>query len=182
MGFDAVMKKAFPFLSAAASLGGPVGSLAAALVGKAIGVDKPPAGTADGIGNAIASAFADPTQRAALIQAEQDFQVQMTQLGYKSAQDILDTAAADRANARNREVQVKDWMPKVLGCGIVGGFLCSVFLILTGHGKADSVLAGTLIGYLSAKAELVASYYFGSSAGSDRKTELLANGVNGSAK
>jgi len=174
--FTDVVKKAFPFISAAAALGGPIGVMAAAIVGKAIGADKAPDPTQDGISNAIAVAIGDPAQRAALIKAEQDFQLQMAELGYKSASDLAATAEADRASARNREIQVKDWMPRVLGSGVVSGFLAAVFLILSGRAKVDSVLAGTLIGYLSAKSELVLSYYFGSSAGSDRKTEIIANG------
>jgi hypothetical protein len=173
MSFTDVLKKSFPFISAAASLGGPVGTIAASLVGKALGVDRVPA-TSDGISNAIATAFADPAQRAALIQAEQQFQAQMAELGYKDAEALAATAESDRASARQREIQVRDWMPRLLGTGIVSGFIVAVFLILSGHAKADSVLAGTLVGYLSAKSELVLSYYFGSSSGSDRKTELLA--------
>jgi len=38
----------------------------------------------------------------------------------------------------------------------------------------EAAFAGTLIGYLAANAQQVISYYFGSSAGSDRKTELMA--------
>jgi hypothetical protein len=34
-------------------------------------------------------------------------------------------------------------------------------------------MVGTLIGYASAKADQVVSYYFGSSAGSDRKNVLI---------
>lgn len=175
MAFTDVLKKAFPFISAAASLGGPVGVMAATLVGKAIGMDKAPPATQDGIANAIAAAMTDPTQRAALLQAEEQFQLQMAELGFKNAEDLEATAAADRASARNREIQVRDWMPKAIGCLLVTSFVTAVFLLLTGHGKIESALGGTLIGYLAAKADLVATYYFGSSAGSDRKTELLAN-------
>jgi len=56
---------------------------------------------------------------------------------------------------------------------IVVTFLVTVGMTLFGLTKVDSVLAGTLIGYLSAKCEQVISFYFGSSAGSQRKDELL---------
>lgn len=173
MGFSSVLKKAFPFISIAASMGGPLGTMAANAVGKAIGADKVPA-TEDGIANAISSAMMDQDHRVALQQAEQDFQLQMATLNVKSTDDLEQIAANDRASARGREQQVKDWMPKALGCVLVGSFVGAVFLLLTGHGKIESALGGTLIGYLAAKADLVATYYFGSSAGSDRKTELLA--------
>jgi len=56
---------------------------------------------------------------------------------------------------------------------IVITFLITVGMTLFGLTKVDSVLAGTLMGYLSAKCEQVVSFYFGSSAGSQRKDELL---------
>ena len=47
-------------------------------------------------------------------------------------------------------------------------------LILPRGDGVRIVLAGTLVGHLSAKCEQVLAYYFGSSRSSDRKTELLA--------
>jgi len=79
-------------------------------------------------------------------------------------------AGGGEALARLREA--------VLAGLIVGGFLLMVWFVLAGHvgGLKDPVAAGligTLIGYVSAKADQVVSYYFGSSAGSAAKTELL---------
>ena len=69
---------------------------------------------------------------------------------------------------------VQDRTPRVLAYLVVGAFIGVIIGVLSGWGKADSVLAGTLIGYLSAKAEQVIAYYFGSSSGSAEKTRLLA--------
>src|SRR5229473_1118049 len=88
MGFTDVLRKSFPFISIAASMGGPLGVMAANVVGKAIGADKAPAPTQDAIANVIAGAIGDPAQRAALVKAEQDFQLQMAELGYKNAEDL----------------------------------------------------------------------------------------------
>jgi hypothetical protein len=174
MSFTDVLKKSFPFISAAASLGGPVGTMAASLVGKAIGIDKVPA-TADGISNAIATAFADPAQRAALIQAEQQFQLQMAELGYKDAEELASTAAADRANARGREIALKDKIPALLAILVTVGFFGVLGFMLTHTvpptGR-DAMLI--LLGSLGTAWTSIIAYYFGSSAGSDRKTELLA--------
>jgi hypothetical protein len=175
MAFTDLLKKAFPFISAAASLGGPIGSLAAAVVGKAINATTPPAGTADGVANAIAIAFADPAQRAALLQAEKDFQLQMAELGYKDAEELAATAQLDRASARNREIQLKDKIPALLAIMVTLGFFGVLAFMLfrqvpqTGH---DAMLL--MLGGLGSAWTAVVSYYFGSSAGSDRKTELLA--------
>lgn len=177
MGFTAVLKKAFPFITAAASLGGPLGTMAAAAVGRAIGADKNPPSTADGIAAAIATALSDPTQRAALLAAEQQFQVQMAELGYKDAEELEATAAADRASARNREIQVRDWTPRILGFLVV--ILCfggeGLYFRHGAPANASPELIGRILGTLDSALILVLSYYFGSSIGSDRKTELMAN-------
>lgn len=175
MGFTDVLKKSFPFISAAASLGGPLGTMAAAVVGKAIGADKAPAGTADGISNAIATALADPAQRAALIEAERNFQLQMAELGYKDAEELAATAAADRASAREREKAVKDRMPAVLACLAVlelSFCICLMAFVKLPDGAKEALLL--LMGFVGASYKDVYAYFFGSSSGSDRKTELLA--------
>ncbi len=177
MAFTDVIRKSFPFLSAAASLGGPLGTMAASVLGKALNMPdgSKPAPTLDGISNVIATALADPQQRAALIQAEQDFQKQMTELGYQHAEDLEQTAAADRANARSREIALKDRIPALLAILVTLGFFGVLAYMLkftippAGH---DAMLL--MLGALGSAWTAVVSYYFGSSAGSDRKTELLA--------
>jgi len=174
MSFNDVLKKSFPFISAAASLGGPIGTIAATLVGKAIGVDKVDPST-DGISNAIATAFADPAQRAALIQAEQQFQAQMAELGYKDAEALAATAAADRADARQMQIQTKSGLPGVLAISITLGFfgLLAITAFRTVPVGSEKIL-DVMTGSLGAAWLAIVNYYFGSSAGSDRKTELLA--------
>lgn len=172
MDIKTTIQKLFPFISAAASLGGPLGTLAASAVGKALGVDKIEPDSAS-ISAAINGAT--PDQIIALQKSEQDFQVQMKELGFKDAEAIAALNVQDRADARAREVSVKDWTPRILGYAVVTAFIYVVVFVLSGRAKADTVLAGTLIGYMSAKAELVLTYYFGSSAGSDEKTKILAD-------
>lgn len=174
MSFSDVVKKSFPFISAAASLGGPVGTIGASLVGKAIGVDKIPV-TVDGISNAIATAFADPQQRAALIQAEQQFQAQMAELGYKDAEALAATEEADRASARAMQMQTRSWLPGVLAIVVTIGFfgllaMSAYHTVPAGSEKILDIMTGSL----GTAWIMIITYYFGSSAGSDRKTELLA--------
>jgi hypothetical protein len=180
MGFTDVVRKAFPYLSIAASAGGPLGSMAAAAVGRAIGADKTPSPTADSIQAVMATAFADPTQRAAMIKEEHDFQAQMAELGYKSEQDFEATAAADRASARAREIAVRDNTPRILAYVYAFGFFVTlgaeIWMAVSGveinplASKSIDILLGVLTGMVLGTKE----YYFGSSAGSERKTELLA--------
>ncbi len=174
MSFTTVLKKSFPFISAAASLGGPVGTIAASVLGKALGVDKIPA-TGDGISNAMAAAFADPAQRAALIQAEQQFQAQMAELGYKDAEELAATDAADRASARQREMTIKDRIPAILALGITSGFFLLLFIMLKfPPPPASEKVMDIMLGALTTAWIAVVTYYFGSSAGSAQKTDLLA--------
>lgn len=176
MAFTDVLKKAFPFISAAASLGGPLGTMAATLVGQALGLGKTPANNPDSISNAIAAALADPTQRAALLKAEQDFQLQMQQLGYQHAEEIEKIAEQDRDSARNREIQVKDWTPRILAFVVV--MLCfggeGYYFMHGSPSSASPELIGRILGTLDSALILVLSYYFGSSAGSDDKTKTLS--------
>ena len=88
---------------------------------------------------------------------------------------------ADRASARTMQIGTLSITVPTLAFLIVGCFMAMVGGTLLGYAKVDSVLAGTLVGYLSAKCEQVVAFYFGSSAGSARKTELLsqAPSING---
>jgi hypothetical protein len=56
---------------------------------------------------------------------------------------------------------------------IVASFVGVVVSVLMGLSHIESVMAGTLIGYLSSKADQVISYYFGSSAGSAAKNSMI---------
>lgn len=165
------LKKAFPFISAAASLGGPIGTLAASAVGKAIGVNNLDS-SQDSIAAAIAGA--KPEQIAALQQAEADLQLKLQQLGFEHVEELERIAEADRESARNLQTATKSWTAPALAWLIVLSFTVCVVAVLRGWGRVEAAFAGTLIGYLAANTNQVVSYYFGSSAGSDRKTELLA--------
>jgi hypothetical protein len=175
MAFKDVVKAAFPFISAAAEMGGPLGVMAASIVGKAIGADKAPENTTDAIHEAIATAFTDQTLRASLIKGEQDFQVQMAALGFKSADDMAATDAADRASARNREIQVRDRTPEIvlyMLLALLSGVLVALFIlpIPTDNKAVVFTLVGALVGLVTAGG----NYFYGTSRGSERKTELLA--------
>lgn len=156
--------------SLATAIGGPVGGLAAKAICSALGIDT--GSTQDQMALAINNAT--PEQLAALKRADNDFLVQMKQLDI----DLERISSDDRDSARRREATVKDLMPKILASLVVAGFLVTVFLVLTGYveGMKDPMMAttvGTLIGYVSSKADQIIGYYFGSSASSAAKTSLL---------
>lgn len=166
------LKKAFPFLSVAATaVGGPIGTAAASVLGAVIGKDVKPEKLEEELGNLVMS----EEGRLKAAEAEQKFALEMQRLNYTHAEELERTLSADRDSARKREMTVKDLVPKVLAYLIVGGFFGTVFSLLFGFARVDGALGGALIGYVSAKAEQVVAYYFGSSAGSAEKTKLLSN-------
>jgi histidinol-phosphate/aromatic aminotransferase/cobyric acid decarboxylase-like protein len=92
--------------------------------------------------------------------------------------EIMKAVFADIQNARAREVAVGGWANPVLAAVIVAGFLGTVFMVLAGYveGLKDpltAALVGTLIGYVSAKADQVTAYYFGSTAKSAAKDSTI---------
>lgn len=159
----------------ATALGGPLAGLGVRALSEAL------LGRPDGSESDVARALemADGSQLVKLREIDAQFQAQMKALDV----DLERIAAADRDSARQREIGSRDsWTPRVIGAMALGGFLWAVYWVLSGNvqGMNDPTtvaLVGTLVGYISAKADQVVSYYFGSSAGSARKTEAMSDAL-----
>lgn len=150
----------------ATALGGPLAGVAVKSI--AAGLGKPDAEESE-IAEIIASG--DPQTLVRLKEIDTQFAKDMAAMDV----DLERIAAQDRANARDREATLGgDWTVRILAYTIVGSFCALVFSVLFGQVTAESTIAGAVIGYLSAKAEQVVSYYFGSSAGSKAKTDILS--------
>lgn len=171
----AFFKKAVPWISTALSFGGPAGSIAGKLLSGVTGATGPVNSLED-----LGDLFVKSPDQQKFVQdlktAENNFQLQLQQLNIQSLDDLEKMAVDDRTSARQMQVSTKSWTAPLLAWFVILSFAFCVWAILTGHGKVEAAFAGTLIGYLAANANQVVSYYFGSSAGSDRKTEILANG------
>ena len=159
----------------ATALGGPLAGLGVkALSDALLGHSE---GTEDDIARALSAASNADLVKLREIDAQ--FAAQMKALDV----DLERIAAADRDSARRREAASGDaWTPRMIGTLALGGFLWSVYWVLSGNvtGMTDPTtvaLVGTLVGYVSAKADQVVSYYFGSSAGSARKTEAMSEAM-----
>lgn len=145
------------------ALGGPFGGLAGTLLSKALGTSDPKAMEA-----AITST--DPDILVKLKQADNDFQTQMKTLEISEEKLSFD----DTANARAREMSVKDNTPKILAYGVTAGFF-GVLAFMCYHGTPTSGGEPFLVmlGALGAAWTGIVSYYFGSSAGSAQKTATI---------
>lgn len=171
---NAFLKTIFPFLSTAASMvGGPIGTAAANALGKSLGADKENP-TMDDL--AASYAKATPEQIAAAKKEEHDFAVKMQEMGFKNVEELERIAAADRASARDREVKLKDRIPAILAVAITCGFFGLLFCMLKWSPPASNKdLLNIMLGSLGSAWIAVVGYYFGSSAGSARKDEILAS-------
>lgn len=166
----------------AAAIGTYAPSVASILAATGVGA---PAGAVVGAIGAIARAFGmpegsqaeevlkkietDPEAYLKLKAAENEFKLGVM----KEENEKLRIEIGDIQNAREREKTTKDSVNRNLAYAIITAFIIVVLVTLAGWTKVESVLAGTLIGYLSAKAEQVLAYYFGSSKGSTEKTNMI---------
>lgn len=147
------------------AIGGPFGTMAGTLLATALGT---PEGDEKAAETALLSASPDILLK--VRQAGQDFLVRMKELGISEDKLVFD----DIANARAREMAVKDTTPRNLAYLILAFAGVCIGATLMGWTKVDSALAGTLIGYLVAESRSALSYYFGSSRGSKEKDDTLA--------
>ena len=154
-------------------LGGPLAGMATSAICSAFGLSD---GTPE-VELASAIAKMTPEQALQLKQNEAKLAIDLKQLDI----DIYKIDAEDRISARDREKAVGSKMVNLLAVMIMVAFIGMVgFVVYKGlpvdsaGNPIDAALIGTLVGYLSAKAEQVVSYFFGSSQGSQRKTEHLA--------
>ena len=171
MGFKDVIKTAFPFISAAATMGGPLGVLAANTLSAKLGVtvSKP-----EDIENVLTTSK-DPELLAKLKEAEQDFQLKMTQLGFDNAEKLESIAASDRASARAREIAVRDRLPMIMAIAVTAGFFTLLgMLIFHAIPDASREVLFTMTGVLGTAWASIVSYYFGSSSGSAKKSDQIA--------
>lgn len=161
--------KAAPLVGTA--LGGPFGTMAGALVAQALGTkDASP----ESIKAAIQSGNLTGDQMVALKLAEQSFALEMAKLDITSTQQLEELAFKDRDSARNREINVKDWTPRILAYGITVGFFgLLTFMMKWNVPASNKDMLNIMLGALGGAWVSIVAYYFGSSAGSDRKTQLL---------
>ena len=159
----------------ATALGGPLAGVATKAISTAVlGKDG---GTDDEITQAIVTGGTDALAK--IKEAEHAFDIRMKELDI----DLTKIASDDRSNARDREVKTKDSTPKILAAVIVLGFFATLamisFTVLPVGAQAPvNILLGALTGLLLQ----VGNYYFGSSAGSSRKNEMMKDLLSAGSK
>lgn len=163
--------KAAPLVGTA--LGGPFGTMAGAMVAQALGTkDASP----ESIKAAIQAGNLTGDQMVALKEAEQTFALEMAKLGITSTQQLEELAYKDRDSARTREISVKDWTPRILAYGVTLGFFGLLWHLLR-HAvpPVSRDILNVMLGSLGTAWISIISYYFGTTANSSRKDEMLHN-------
>lgn len=168
MDFAQIIKTVAPWIGTA--LGGPLGGMAVTAAANALGLGEK---TADAIKQAIGGAT--PEQLLALKEADQNFALQMQALGFNQIKDLEAIAASDRADARGLLKTTRSWVPAALSGGVTIGYFGILIGLMAGWLKIDDSQAMLLmLGSLTTAWGVVMAFWFGTTADSGRKTELLA--------
>jgi hypothetical protein len=152
----------------ATALGGPLAGMAVRAISTAL------LGHGDGTEADIMAAMgqATPDQLTALKKIDADFKVQMKSLDI----DLERISADDRSSARNMQIEVRDWIPRTLAVGVTLGFFgILVWILIYGLPETGKESLLLLLGALQTAWTGIVSFYFGSSAGSQKKDQLLFN-------
>lgn len=146
----------------ATALGGPLAGMAVSAVAKAIGC------TPEEVQGVISSGKMDATQVAALQQAELELKKQAQEMNL----DFAKMAVDDRKSARDMQAITRSYIPPVLAIGVTGGFFGILFGLMYGqiqHAPQIDIMLGSLGTAWTG----IVSFYFGSSASSQNKDQLL---------
>lgn len=146
----------------ATAFGGPLAGLAVDAISKAIGVDP------KDVNKTIAEGKLSAEQIGAIKQAEIAMASRAQELGL----DFEKIAVDDRKSAREMQVSTQSWIPGLMAIVVTLGFFGILIGLMTEHFKTSDALM-LMLGSLGTAWTGIIAFYFGSSAGSQKKDELL---------
>ena len=155
----------------ATALGGPLAGLAVTAISKAIGISE------DDVEKTMDAGKLSADQIAQLKIAEIEFQKSTQELGLNFEKLAVD----DRVSARNMQIATKSWIPGVLALGITVGFF-GILIYMMAYAITPSNELLVMLGSLGTAWTGVVGYYFGSTASSHVKDQMLYNSVPTNAK
>ncbi len=161
----------------ATAIGGPLAGGAVMALESVFGITPKPDASTDDRQSTLAAAIsgATPEQLAAMRKADQDYAVAMAQAGFKDTETLASLAVQDRASARAMQISTKSVTAPFLALFVtLGFFTCLGFMMFKSMPQQAHDALMLMLGVLGTAWTSVIAYYFGSSASSDRKTELLA--------
>ena len=158
------IKTVAPMIGSA--LGGPLGGMAVGMLAEKLGVQEK---TIAAVTTAISDSKLTPEQVSSIRQAEIEFQKFL-------GQNKIDLERINMENTKSaREMQIanRSYTPQVLSFVITVGFFGVLYYMLTMEAKPTEALL-IMLGSLGTAWAAVCNFWFGSTAGSARKTDLLA--------
>lgn len=149
----------------ASALGGPLAGLAVSAISKAVGVDE------KDVSDLIANNKLTAEQVAQVKLAEIELKRQENELGL----NFESLAVDDRKSAREMQATTRSIVPPALAAIVTIGFFGILGGMLFGKvSTADNTVLTMMLGSLGTAWTGIIAYYFGSSAGSQAKTDLLS--------
>ena len=148
----------------ATALGGPLAGMAVSAISKAIGVDE------EKVGDLISSNKLSAEQIAQVKLAEIELQKQAQELGL----NFEKLEVEDRKSARDMQSATRSMMPPLLAGAVTVGFFSIMVMMFFNKIDANNPAILMMLGSLGTAWTGIIAYYFGSSAGSQAKTDLLS--------
>lgn len=151
----------------ATALGGPLAGVAVRTLSNALlGHEN---GSEADVKEALEAA--SPEQLAQIKQIDAQFKVRMKELDI----DLERIASGDRDSARKMQMANNDWIPRLLAVMITVGFFgILVWMLMKGMPQTGTEALLMMLGALGTAWTGVINFYYGSSAGSKQKNDLLA--------
>jgi hypothetical protein len=159
------LKQIAPTITTA--LSGPLAGLAVSAIAKAVGVEE------DKVSDLISSNKMTPEQIAQVKIAEIELKKQENELGLNFEALAVD----DRKSAREMQAATRSIVPPALAGAITLGFFGILSMLLFGQVDGNNPTILMMLGSLSTAWTGIIAYYFGSSAGSQAKTEMLSKPI-----
>jgi hypothetical protein len=146
----------------ATALGGPLAGLAIEAVSKAIGIDP------KDVQSTISEGKLSADQIMLLKQAEVAMAARAQEMGL----DFAKLNVEDRKSAREMQAETRSYIPAILAVSVTIGFFGILIGMMTETFKASDALM-LMLGSLGTAWTGIIAFYFGSSAGSQAKDDLL---------
>jgi hypothetical protein len=148
----------------ATAMGGPLAGMAVSAISKAIGVEP------EKVGGMISNNKLSAEQIAQVKIAEIELQKQAQELGL----NFEKLGVEDRKSAREMQATTRSLVPPALAGIVTIGFFGILGMMLFGKVDANNPAILMMLGSLGTAWTGIIAYYFGSSAGSQAKTDLLS--------
>lgn len=165
MNWQDVLKTVAP--TVASALLGPMGGIAVAAIGSAIGIDAP---TQDKIAKAFTAGQLTPEALEKIKLLELDYQNQERERGFKYSE----LAFKDVDSARQMQIATHSRMPAVLTVLVTVGFFCILSLLFFHPELKGNEIVMVMVGQLSAVWAGCVAFYTGTTYGSANKNAMLA--------